>query len=141
MPVGKIRVDDDESRIMPLIKHNYGGPIVDIDKDALRAAGLLVTVVEQKRIADQYRQIKRPILANAASKKTADVPRGNLLMVASAIPGEGKTFTCVNLALSMALEKDWSVVLIDADCAKPHITKLFGLEGQSRAARCVARLS
>ena len=49
-------------------------------------------------------------------------------MMASAMPGEGKTFTSINLALSMALEKDLSVLLVDADVAKPHISRTFGVE-------------
>jgi len=48
-------------------------------------------------------------------------------MVASAVPGDGKTFTSINLAFSMALERDISVLLIDSDVAKHHITDIFGL--------------
>lgn len=51
-------------------------------------------------------------------------------MVASSLPGEGKTFASVNLALSMSLERDISVVLVDADVAKPHISRLFGIDGE-----------
>ncbi|MEL6447891.1 MAG: hypothetical protein AAFQ62_08125 [Pseudomonadota bacterium] len=126
--MGRVRDDEDMSRIMPMMQHDYGGSIVEVDRDALREAGLLAAVAEQRRIADQYRQIKRPLLANALGSKVTEVPRGNLIMVGSAIPGEGKTFTCINLALSIALERDWSVVLVDADCSKPHISHLFGLE-------------
>ena len=52
----------------------------------------------------------------------------NLIMVTSALPGDGKTFNCINLALSMAIEKDVSVLLVDADIAKPHISRLFGID-------------
>ena len=128
--LGTIRKRDDDSRITPVLRHNYGGDLVEVNQDALRESGLLATVSEQKRIADQYRQIKRPIFANALGKRVTPVARGNLLMVASAVPGEGKTFTCVNLALSIAMERDWSVILVDADCSKPHITNLFGLSGR-----------
>jgi Mrp family chromosome partitioning ATPase len=48
-------------------------------------------------------------------------------MVASAVPGDGKTFTSINLALSMALERDISVLLVDSDVAKQHLTEIFGL--------------
>jgi Mrp family chromosome partitioning ATPase len=51
-------------------------------------------------------------------------------MIASALSGEGKTFTCMNLCLSIAREKDWDVVLVDGDCTKPHLTKLFGAEDE-----------
>ena len=125
---GSYRSSDDETGIRESVEHQYAGGVVDVNREALREAGLLATVVQQKRIADQYRQIKRPLLANASSRRTDIVPRGNLIMVGSAIPGEGKTFTCINLALSIALEQDWSVVLVDADCAKPHISRVFGLK-------------
>jgi Mrp family chromosome partitioning ATPase len=49
-------------------------------------------------------------------------------MVASAVSGEGKTFTSVNLCLSIAREKDWNVVLVDGDCGKPQLTRMFGAE-------------
>ena len=49
-------------------------------------------------------------------------------MMASALPGDGKTFTSINLALSLAREKDTSVVLVDGDAAKPHISRIFGVE-------------
>jgi exopolysaccharide/PEP-CTERM locus tyrosine autokinase len=54
----------------------------------------------------------------------------NLIMVASALPGDGKTFTCINLALSMAMEKDTSVLLVDTDVAKPDISRLFGIDNE-----------
>jgi len=50
--------------------------------------------------------------------------------MASAIPGEGKTFTSINLALSLALEKDLEVLLVDADIPKPHISRTFGVENE-----------
>ena len=49
-------------------------------------------------------------------------------MLASALPGDGKTFTSINLALSMSREHDVSVVLVDADVPKPHISRLFGVD-------------
>jgi protein-tyrosine kinase len=49
-------------------------------------------------------------------------------MMASALPGDGKTFTSINLALSMASERDVSVLLVDADIPKPHVSRIFGVE-------------
>ena len=51
-------------------------------------------------------------------------------MITSAVPGEGKTFTCVNLSLSLAREADWRVLLVDGDVAKGHLTSLLGLTGE-----------
>ena len=108
-------------------EHAYGGVALKVDHDALRAAGLLAPQSQARQVADEYRHIKRPILANASGRGQRPLERGNLVMVGSAVSGEGKTFTCINLCLSMATEKDWSVLLVDADVAKPHVSRLFGL--------------
>jgi exopolysaccharide/PEP-CTERM locus tyrosine autokinase len=78
-------------------------------------------------MAHQYRRIKRPLIVNATGRGGARVANGHVIMVASAIAGEGKTFTAINLALSMSREKDLHVLLVDADVAKAHITRLFGV--------------
>jgi len=103
---------------------------VHINLQALRAAGLLPPEHQERLIAKQYRQIKRPLIANAMGRGTAKLPGGHFIVMASALPGEGKTFTCMNLAFSMSLEKDLRVVLVDGDVAKPHISKLFGIEAE-----------
>jgi protein-tyrosine kinase len=103
---------------------------VVIDREALRAMELLPPANVEERIASQYRQIKRPLVDAAFGRSTNPVPNGQLIMLASALPGEGKTFTSINLALSMALEKDSQVLLVDADIPKPHITRIFGLQGE-----------
>ena len=101
--------------------------IVPVSIASLRAAGLLPPAGEERRLAQQYRQIKRPLIMNAMGRGTARLPNGHLIMVASAMPGEGKTFTTLNLALSMSMEKDVHVLLVDADVAKPHISALLGV--------------
>jgi len=102
--------------------------MVRIDQTALRIAGLAPPEHQQRELADQYRQVKRPLISAATGRGANKLPRGQLIMMASAMPGEGKTFTAINLALSMALEKDVSVMLVDADVAKPHISRIFGVE-------------
>lgn len=106
------------------------GPHVILDRTALRAAGLLPPVTEERRLYSQYRKIKRPLIANAIGRGAEKLPNGYLIMLASAMPGEGKTFTAINLALSIATEKDFSVLLVDADVAKPQLSRLFGLEDE-----------
>ena len=103
------------------------GLLVEIDYDLLYEAGLLAPSKQQRHIADQYRLIKRPLLENASGRGAYQAPDANLIMVASPLSGDGKTFNCINLALSMATERDKSVLLVDADVAKPHISSLFGL--------------
>jgi exopolysaccharide/PEP-CTERM locus tyrosine autokinase len=97
-----------------------------IDQDGLRAAGLLPPAHQDREIAEQYRQIKRPLIANATGRGTTALTNAHVIMMASALPGEGKTFTAINLGFSMAREKDISVLLVDADSPKPHISKLLG---------------
>ena len=104
--------------------------VISIDQDALRMAGLLAPKHQEREIASQYRQIKRPLVSAAMGKGQEPVPNGRLLMVASALPGEGKTFTAINLAFSMAMEKDLHVVLVDGDVAKPQISKMFGIDAE-----------
>jgi exopolysaccharide/PEP-CTERM locus tyrosine autokinase len=106
-------------------------PRIFVDREALRLAGYLPDSNQDRRFADEYRQIKRPLLATAFGPIPTDlehVPSPRLVMMASALPGDGKTFTSINLALSLAREKDYSVVLVDGDVAKPHISRIFGVE-------------
>jgi protein-tyrosine kinase len=102
--------------------------IVEINEVALRSAGLLPPEHMAKRISREYQQIKRPLVANALARGGAVVPNGQLLMVTSAEPGEGKTFTSINLAFSLALERDVQVVLADGDFLKPHIGRILGVD-------------
>jgi protein-tyrosine kinase len=103
---------------------------IRVDRQALRHQGLLAPEHQERLLSDQFRQIKRPLIAAAIGRGVPRTPNGQLIMMASALPGEGKTFTSINLALSMALDRDISVLLIDADVAKPHITRTFGVESE-----------
>jgi len=85
---------------------------------------------EFSNLAEQYRLIKRPLLMNATGKGVAPIEKGNLIMVVSALPGEGKTFTSLNLALSMAMERDTTVLLVDGDVGNPSLSRMLGLVEQ-----------
>ena len=100
---------------------------VDLDLQALAAAGYLVPSAPRSHMADQFRVIKRPLIANAIGKGVAKVNHGNLIMMTSAMPGEGKSFTSINLAMSIASELDHSVMLVDADVARPSLLKKLGI--------------
>ncbi|MCZ8133016.1 MAG: hypothetical protein O9284_17240 [Steroidobacteraceae bacterium] len=100
---------------------------IALNRSALVRSGLLPDAAASRRVAEQFRRIKRPLLRNVQGRGAEPVDRANLLLVASALAGEGKTFTTMNLAFSLALERDVSVVLIDADVAKPHISRELGL--------------
>lgn len=102
-----------------------------VDREALRVLGILPPATEARQIEHQFRSIKRPLINRAFSEAPAiKGPSRRAVMVTSALPGDGKTFTSVNLALSMALERDHTVILVDGDVAKPHVSKLFDIAGE-----------
>jgi exopolysaccharide/PEP-CTERM locus tyrosine autokinase len=101
---------------------------VHIEPSALRASGVIAPASEERRLAEEYRIIKRPLLKVITSTDPKELR--NLVAVTSALPGEGKTFTSINLALSLALERGREVVLVDGDTAKRHVTHVFGLDGE-----------
>ncbi|AMO71606.1 AAA family ATPase [Sphingorhabdus sp. M41] len=108
----------------------YDGPRVIVDRDKLQEAGFIVPDGPVTGISEEFRIIKRQLLLAAkGSQKAARVPHGERILICSAHPNEGKTFCALNLALSIAAEKDNEVLLVDADFAKPSILSSLGLEG------------
>lgn len=101
--------------------------ILEIDRTQLLEAGLIAPESQAHRIANQYRDIKRPLIAHAFGKRAIQVSDGSLIMITSALAGEGKTFTSINLAISMSQEKDHSILLVDADVARPRLSEIFGV--------------
>jgi protein-tyrosine kinase len=99
--------------------------VVALERPRLRAAGYLPEVGQELRFADYYRQVKRPIIERALAGGASANQR--LILVTSSLPEEGKTFTVFNLALSMARERDISVLLIDADFPKAQISRVLGV--------------
>ncbi|HMO74991.1 MAG TPA: P-loop NTPase [Sphingopyxis sp.] len=100
-----------------------------IDRERLAARGMVVPGAPVSGISEEYRIVKREIIRNfAGTANRPVVPRGHRVLIASANPGEGKTFSAVNLALSLAVEADHDVLLIDADIAKPSVLETLGLE-------------
>ena len=101
---------------------------LNLDFKRLNAHGFLTNVDERGKVAEEYRMIKRPLLANAFGSNP--VSKGNLIMVSSSLPGEGKSFTAINLAISIAMELDRTVLLVDADVAKPSLPKYLGFQAE-----------
>lgn len=96
----------------------------------LKRMGVLTPEGGRSKIAEEYRLIKRPLLINAFGQgDTPPLPNGNMIMVTSSLPGEGKSFTAINLAISMATEMENTVLLVDADVTKTAIMKYLGLHG------------
>lgn len=104
-----------------------GSKTVQIDLTALAAGGFVTPNAPRSATTDQFRVIKRPLLDNATGKGASLVANGNLIMITSSLPDEGKSFTAINLAMSMAMELNHTVMLVDADVARPSIMKKMGL--------------
>lgn len=102
--------------------------MLNLDFKRLGARGFLTNADERGKLAEEYRMIKRPLLANAFGPNP--VAKGNLIMVSSALPGEGKSFSAINLAISIAMELDRTVLLVDADVAKPSLPKYLGFQAE-----------
>jgi len=102
---------------------------IELDVARMAAAGFVTAEAPGSLIAEEFRVLKRPLLANVAGS-AAPIRNANLIMVTSALPGEGKSFTAVNLAMSIAMELDRTVLLVDADVARPSLPRVLGLPAQ-----------
>jgi protein-tyrosine kinase len=96
----------------------------------LEAAGMITTREQRDRIAEEFRIVGQQVLANMATVEGPNAQR-NLVMVTSARPGEGKTFTALNLAASLSLGRERSVVLVDADIQAGSVSVFLGLEAET----------
>jgi protein-tyrosine kinase len=100
---------------------------VEIDLDQLEKLGFLTPKGRNKRLAEEIRVIKRRVLMNAVDLAQKRADTGAVVLVTSAMPGEGKTFLAVNLAISIAMEIDRTALLIDADAVQSKLTRVLGL--------------
>jgi protein-tyrosine kinase len=100
---------------------------LDLNLAKLASTGFVTPDMPRSRIADEFRVIKRPLLGNVSGDRVVPIKHANLIMVTSSVPGEGKTFSAINLAMSIAMELDKTVLLVDADVARPSLPKVLGL--------------
>ena len=117
-----------KSRPKPLV---FSGTHHPIDRKLLRDQGMIVPEGSVTGLLEEFRIVKRQVLLEAAQLREldSDDPKAQRVLVCSPLPGEGKTYCSVNLALSMAAEKEAEVVLVDADFAKPSVLSTLGLPG------------
>src|ERR1043166_622316 len=85
---------------------------------------LLMNVDGRSPLAESYRHLRTSVLLSTAGR----APRS--LLVTSSLPGEGKTTTAVNTAVSLA-QTGASVVIIDADMRRPRLRSIFGLSDRA----------
>jgi protein-tyrosine kinase len=121
--------------IVPVVNEeleSVGEDRVIIPFNELRQMGILTPATPRSAIAEEYRTIKRPLLINISGDSvTPAIPHGNLIMVTSALEGDGKTFSAICLALSIAMERDKHVLFVDGDTAKAEAGRLLGVASTS----------
>jgi protein-tyrosine kinase len=105
----------------------FCGPFAAVDRDHLRAAGLIVPEDTVTGLLEEFRIVKRELLADA---RASDTPLSRRILVCSPHPGEGKTYCATNLAIALAAERDLEVLLVDADVVRPSITARLGIEAE-----------
>lgn len=105
--------------------------VIHVPFARLSTLGMITPNTPNSPIAEEFRGIKRPLLMNIVGQGAASVDHPNLIMVASALSGEGKTFSAVNLAMSIAMEQDKSVLFVDADISKASAGALLGVPSDS----------
>lgn len=101
--------------------------ILSFDYKKLQDLGYITPQKSYSQISEEFRIIKIPMLRNAFGKGVLPTENGNLVMVSSSLPGEGKTFVTLNLALSIVAEKNTTVLLVDADVVNPTLSRMLGL--------------
>ena len=102
-------------------------PTVEIDRVALKSHG--VDWEKGSATLQEFKKIKRPLLNNLLStgNDSGESFDTNFIVVTSAVPGEGKTHTSLNLAISLSYERDYDVLFVDGDTIKRDASLLLGL--------------
>ena len=126
-PTTVIRTVDDDASGTPLLDVQA---TVALDLERLRAAGQLPSADVAARTEDEIRRIKWPLLKAVMGGEGVKPARNNVILVTSAMPGEGKTFASLSLALSIVRDREIRVVLVDGDVARPGLTPAIGLQGR-----------
>ena len=103
---------------------------VTLDLTHMRDSGMVTAAGGRTTLVEDFRIIKRPLLKRAFAERAAGDKPGNLIMITSSLPGEGKTYCAINLAMSIAMELDHTVLLVDADVARPSVLRVLGLPAQ-----------
>lgn len=117
-----------ESEVLSINPFKSFSRQAEIDLDRLARGGFVTPHTVNTLLGNTFRMIKRPLLNNVSGKGATVLDNANLIMVTSSLDGEGKSYSAINLAISMAMEKDKHVLLIDADVNNPSHHEIFGIE-------------
>ncbi|WP_312513480.1 XrtA-associated tyrosine autokinase [Massilia sp.] len=110
---------------------------VELDLARMRELGMVTAAGGRTNLLEEFRIIKRPLLKRAFAERGPKDNPGNLIMVTSSLPGEGKTYCSINLAMSIAMELDHTVLLVDADVARPSVLRTLGLPAHRGLMDCL----
>jgi len=104
----------------------FAGPRAAIDRDVLREAGLIVPEDSVTGLLEEFRIVKRELIADARSGGAL----ARRILVCSPHQGEGKTYCATNLAIALAAERGLEVLLVDADVVRPSVTARLGIAAE-----------
>ncbi|HYD11926.1 MAG TPA: hypothetical protein VEC11_03670 [Allosphingosinicella sp.] len=105
------------------------GEVAEINRDVLAANGFIVPGAPMNAIAEEFRLLKHTLLSDIAAARRQTEEQRRTVLVCSSQPKEGKTFSAINLALSLAGEKELEVLLVEADFLKPDALAKLGIAG------------
>lgn len=114
----------------PAATPRQGPRRVQLDLARMRDLGMVTAAGGRTNLLEEFRVIKRPLLKRAFAERAPGKNPSNLIMITSSLPGEGKTYSSINLAMSIAMELDHTVLLVDADVARPSVMRTLGLPAQ-----------
>lgn len=117
---------DDPPEVQPPVQP--GAQPAGLELYQLGLEGIISPETERSRTAEEFRIIKRPLLQRAFAEGKLAGEHPNVIVVTSSVAGEGKSFTALNLAISIAMELDRTVLLVDADLANPGLSRRLKLE-------------
>lgn len=121
-------VGERTERVEPGATQIHAGSTARVDLHRLSGLGFVTAESVQSPVAEQFRLIKRSLLAKTARDRAEGLASGNLIMVTSALPGEGKSYVAINLAMAIAMERDRTVLLVDADVAKSDVSRVLDIQ-------------
>lgn len=102
---------------------------IELNIQQLGQQGFIVNSDNYETV-EQYRLIKRRMLKNYNLNAGSTVDYENIFLITSALQGDGKTFSAINLAFSIAMEVDKTVLLIDADVVKGGVSRTLGINSE-----------
>ncbi|HEV2612177.1 MAG TPA: XrtA-associated tyrosine autokinase [Noviherbaspirillum sp.] len=127
-PVEPVQPAEAVGIVPPVTPGKSRSRTIELNLAKLQEAGMVTPNAGRSAIAEEFRAIKRTLITQALEQPGKSAKPNNLIMVTSSLPGEGKTFCAVNLAISIAIELDHTVLLVDADVARPSILRNLGLD-------------